>query len=472
MTRSTHTVPVGMLPILEDGETIYSWASRTHLLLGHSVGWLSNALFGNIRASRAYDLPVGIAHLDRVTGGLLGEPRDLVARRSPVGGFLPYLGESRRQSIIDSIVAGNRPLAALLIGVRASRLSGTFPLRSCSACVRIDRDEVGAGRWRVAHQLPAMWMCLDHGILLTEHRGTAFGWHLPSGDEGVQTSRLNFDAFSGAIHAAAAVSAAGFEVGEIQLHSLRQAAIERLCHIGLVSNPSRLPIKKLHQAFLASPIGQAISEYEHVRALVTSEVWLADLLRGRVSSHPVKWTLLWSWIWADAAARETARSFSEAARGMVTGGISSTQMELPLDGLDRAERICVERIVDAMQLATSHEDIARLTGSSETDVSRWFRRYPALRQRWMSRVRQMRRSSKLSQVEATVEKVQPTSRVELLASCGADIRWLRRHEPAVAEKLLVRIPAERSSQLSLFRPPARESYPSVVASYTEAPETS
>jgi len=103
-----------------------------------------------------------------------------------------------------------------------------------------------------------------------------------------------------------------------------------------------------------------------------------------------------------------------------------------------------------MTLATSHEEIAMLTGSSKRDVSRWLRLYPTLRERWASRVHQLRRTTKLSQVEAAIERIQPASRVELIAACRTDISWLRLHEPMAAEKLLARIPAERSRQLPLF----------------------
>ena len=91
-----------------------------------------------------------------------------------------------------------------------------------------------------------------------------------------------------------------------------------------------------------------------------------------------------------------------------------------------------------------------LTRSSERDVSRWLRRYSTLRERWASRVHELRRTTKLSQVEAAIERIQPASKVELMAACRTDISWLRLHEPMAAEKILARIPAEHSQQMPLF----------------------
>jgi hypothetical protein len=454
-----------MLPTLDPAETLYSWSSRANLLLGCSVGSFSTRYFADVRASRAHDIPIGIARLHHLTGGLLGDQRSLVARHSALAGTLPYLEEPRRSSIVDSVLAGKRSLAALQMGLRASKLPGTFPLRFCSACVKIDQGELGVGCWRVIHQLPAVWVCMDHRVPLLEHRATSRGWQLPTDLDGAEPIDLNFCSSFEAIQATAAISTAAFQAVGVSLDSVRRAAIERLCHIGLVSNPSRLPGKQLHKAFLASAIGRAVSGFEPVQALTASELWLTDVLRGRVSSHPIKWALIWAWIWSDEGVLASSRSFLEAARGEGPVRLPSAQLELPLENSDQAERICVERVIQAMEHSSSHAEIARTTDSSERDVKRWFRRYPALRERWTFRVHQLRRLEKLSRIESTVEAERPASRKALIAACRADISWLRRYDAVAAEKLLTGIPADRSPQLPLWRESAE---PNAVQIFRES----
>lgn len=446
----TESVSSAALPSLEKGETIYSWASRTYLILGGSVGWFSKTLFGNTRASRSHDVPIGLAHLNSVTNGSLGSPRDLIATNTSLGGFLPYLSPTRREAVTDAIIGGDSALGLLRVGDRASRLSRLPTLRSCRVCVELDRDVVGVGCWRVVHQLPAVWVCPYHRVPLAENQSTAGSWQLPERTDPIRKSSLTLDASVQGLLAATAVSTAAFELREIDLSSIRRAAIERLCQNGLVSNPSRLPIEKMHKSFLASPIGRAVGGYEPLRTVLANEAWLGDLLRNRAAPHPLRWALAWCWIWSDADDVTTAQAFREAAHGRNATALGCAQLELPLDELNRAERMCISRLLEAVHSASSLEQIAVQVGAKVSEVSRWFKRYPEIRNRWWSGVREARLSTKRERVELSIAQDQLSSRRALISSCNSEISWLRRNEPATAERLLARVPPDRSPQRVLF----------------------
>lgn len=439
----------GVLPSIEGDETVYSWASRTHVLLGRSATLFSKRLFGSVRAARTPDAPMNLAHLFEVTGGQLGLPQDILAKHTSLGGFFPYLTEARRQAVTDALVSGCGAQGSLHLGVRASGLPGTFHLRFCRSCIEHDIASIGLPSWKTAHQLPAVWICPRHLTTLVELQRCSTVWQLPN-VEHMATGRPVPDDNDGVLKLAAKISITAFELGHVNLVSVRQAALEKLCSIGLVTNPARLPVNSLHSAFCASPIGRAIQSYLPLRPLLERETWLADLVRDRVGPHPIKWAVAWAWMWQEASLTAALGAFSIAARGGGTTA-ATVQLEIPFDEADRAHRICVERIVEAMPFVSSMSEIATYVGASNADVSRWFRSYPILRMKWSDQIQKIRRSTAVHRIETYLQQERPTSDKELLNACRAELMWLSRHEETTATRLRSSVPKDRPRQLVLFK---------------------
>ena len=440
---------IGMLPSMEVGETIYSWASRSHILLGHSADWFSRHMFGSIRAARTPDAPMNLAHLFEITSGRLGHPREILSKRTSLGGFFPYLNETRRQAVTDALLTGRGARGSLCLGIRASGLPGTFHLRFCSDCIEADITSIGLACWKVIHQLPAVWICPLHQTVLVELQKCTTVWQLPRLDQRVSATPVP-DEIEGALKLAATISIAAFELGDINLKSLRQAALERLCSIGLVNNPARLPFQSLHAAFCSSNIGLAIRNYQPLKPLLENRSWFCDLLRDRVAQHPIKWALAWVWMWQDADTVIAEQSFRMAANGDFSIA-NVVQAEMPFDEPNRMHRICVERIIDAMPFVSSMGELAAHIRASSSDVNRWFRSYPVLKTKWSNRVREIRLSNAVHRVELHLLHAKPTSDIELLNACRADLVWLTRHEAQTAYTLRSTVPMDRPRQLVLFK---------------------
>jgi len=152
------------LPILADGECLYSWCALYHRLSGNAVAMRSNAqLFGSGGRRVRHDFPTHLANFCARTRNMLGTPESLAMERTMLGYYAPFTSLSTYRRALGVITDGKSGDTKHVLGLMASRVGASHPLKACPACVERDLNELGYSRWMLEHQWPSVWVCRHHG---------------------------------------------------------------------------------------------------------------------------------------------------------------------------------------------------------------------------------------------------------------------------------------------------------------------
>ena len=437
---------LGTLPSWAEGETLYSWACKTHLLLGRSSRWSSMALFGSLRASRAHAFPTHVPHFARVVGDRLGSVADMLQDRTIFGAHLSFLDRARRAALLELVLTRNGAHPTAMLGLQASKMATAHPLRFCKSCQTHDREWLGYARWKVAHQLPGAWVCLEHMELLVEINGPTSPWEMP-GDRADCVVRSADLMELLALVLAAAVSSAAFGLREIDAEGLRRASLRRLCEIEVVANPSRLSDDALEKSFSASHIGCWIAGQENLKSVMRGG-WVVQTLRRARARNPLKWAVIWSWLWQSETSECASRAFRAAAVGQQ---VHLGQMELWAPQ-DASSQTYIRRVTEAMSCSADLENVRRLLGVGHHVLTRWFREQPQLRIYWEHQLKAKRHALAVGSMQDFIERTDGVTKQRLMNECSRDVRWLQRRDPGALDALLARVPSSRAAQRTLFPP--------------------
>lgn len=403
-------------------------------------------MFGNYRASTAYDVPSGLDFLERATAGRLGASRCIVESRTSVAGQLPFLPAPRREASVDAFVAGASALGSRLLALRARGLP-VARLRFCRTCAEQDSVRFGYARWLLSHQLEGTWRCFIHACALTEIVGRPSAWLLPPWRQIIP--ELPWSKFASALDRAAIVSSTALELGAVDSEGLRRTALARLTESRLVANPSRMSATDLINAFDRSQIGVWARQYDPLKSLLTQPMWIVSLLQGRGASHPLKWSLIWAWLWEDDQLSDVRASFRTASAG-VPERDSKQQLHLFSEG-EAAHRTHLRTlVVRAMESSATLRGTAHSLGVSEQVVRQLLSQDPATRMRWELRLWEVRKQKAIDSIRTAIRDLHVCDRVSLSKACAVDVHWLQRNDLDAARAELSRIPARRSGQRPLF----------------------
>lgn len=434
------------IPSWADGETLFSWSSKTHLLNGTSARHSSMQMYGSYRASSVFDMPCGLDVLQRATGGCIGDSRYIVAYRTSVAGHLPFLSNSRRKTSVDAFVAGKSALGIRLLALRSRGLPDAR-LRFCRICAEQDAACLGYARWVLFHQLEGTWRCYAHACTLTEIIGRPSAWLLPPWQH--TAAEHPWAKFAAALDRAAVVSSTAVELGSVSAAGLRRAALARLTETRLVANPSRLCATDLAQAFDRSQIGLWARQYVPLERLLAQPMWIVSLLQGKGSSHPLKWSLIWAWLWEDHPRSDVKASFRSASTDLSVRE-SPRQLQLFFSGEADHKTLLRSMVIHAMESAVTLKAAADLLRVSEKVIRQLLLQDPVARTRWELRLWEVRRQNAIDSIRAAVKVLNISDRASLLRVCPVDVHWLQRNDLVAARSELGRIPGRRSAQRQLF----------------------
>jgi len=178
------------LPLLVEGETLFSWCARYHRLSGNAIAGHSCAqLFGARRPSLKHDFPKNLSAFCKRTRNCLGVPEALALERTLLGYYAPFISLARYQRALEAICDQRTAEPKHLLGLMASRVGASHPLKACPECTQHDLDELGFSRWLLEHQWPSVWICRRHGIPLRSLTSSAQprdlrDWTLPEDHSG------------------------------------------------------------------------------------------------------------------------------------------------------------------------------------------------------------------------------------------------------------------------------------------------
>lgn len=472
------------------GETLYSLCARYHRVAGHCLASeTSRRLFGHPRVGLSHDMAGCLGTFVRRTEGRLGDADTILSRRTVLAYYLPFLEAEARATTVSRLTDdGPRGLKARL-GLLATRFGATHPLKACDACIVEDEGRHGIATWHLVHQLPAVWICPDHGrplwAALTKVDGLRrFQWLLPDDiGRGQRRTIVEFDWPAAAVKAAVAI---GRDTAALLAMPAgccvdrgREASVlwRRLAEAGYASESGRL-----HLAPLSAAWDNHTSHYaplpESAALCVTADAALASLRRvlsprGQ-STHPLRHLVVVQWLYGswgrfmaaykrrlDAPLSPRAKTqlrhgapedrsdgrkavfvslvldegLSLRAAGQQVGVSMNTALQwasasgLPVrrrpKRVDELRRAGVEA---ALRRGASKSDIAQQYGVSIETVTRILLTHPNVGAERTQRQFDRRQRVARKHLEAAAERHPEWGITRLRACYPADFAWLGRHD--------------------------------------------
>jgi hypothetical protein len=157
------------LPAWLTDETLYGLCCRYHLLSGNRLASItSSQLFGSATAGLRHDFPSHLNHFVSVSRGVWGSVADIVQHGTVLPFYRPFITPKISDLVVDKMQGESVAYAKYLLGLPASRIGAAHPLKSCPVCRERDQQVEGVAYWHRSHQLPSVWACAQHGVLLEQ----------------------------------------------------------------------------------------------------------------------------------------------------------------------------------------------------------------------------------------------------------------------------------------------------------------
>lgn len=155
------------LPSFVGLETLYSWCALYHRLSGNGLATDSyTQLFGTRKPGLRHDFPTHLESFCQRTRDLFGTPEVLAMERTLLGYYTQFTSLNTYLRALESMIYGRPSSPKHILGLMASRVGASHPLKACIQCVREDIKEFGHSRWILEHQWPSVWVCRRHGTPL------------------------------------------------------------------------------------------------------------------------------------------------------------------------------------------------------------------------------------------------------------------------------------------------------------------
>lgn len=183
----THVSRLLNIPSLMGDETLYSWAGLVHLLNAQTdVRKTSCALYGQPASALIHDFTpnLGTVHRRFFAGSESGIEQ-LALRHTFLGYFLVNQPENVASAVMAATMNGPAPYLRLQLGIPASRVGASHPIKVCPQCIVEDEVMHGRAYLHLDHQLPSSLCCRKHYQPLLQEEMAQItpvhrrGWILP-----------------------------------------------------------------------------------------------------------------------------------------------------------------------------------------------------------------------------------------------------------------------------------------------------
>ncbi|WP_416759400.1 TniQ family protein [Roseateles sp. So40a] len=440
LKRGDRMVPF-MPRFLAPTETLYSLCSRYAHLTGNPDSQpISRALLGHRRASCLHAMPAGLGHLCEISVGLVVLDADLLRRRSGLAALWPFLDQRKRQSLLEQ--AASPPLKGTRqpSGLQWNVLPKTVFLRHCSHCLRKDLQETGVPIWRNEHQLPGVWICLEHRTRLSavEVPAGCNRWALPGNQRSVETA-VSIDCSPELANLAKAMSWIS-EKDSLSSVELSVMVRGRLAIAGFSRTDITIADEDLARFNVSQIMPLTAAGCPDLKNLPRDPRWIREVLADRRALHPAKWGVL--------IATSGDCEFNALDRDLREAQTRVSPMSLPGTARTRRTR-APDRLYEALQKHRLLSDACSACLMTLSEGRAWMRRDGELQMAWsaakIARRREHSRSAVLNYL-----KDHPTAlRSELIHRCGRHVRWLFLHDLAWIEGVLPRALGHLASQREL-----------------------
>lgn len=231
--------------------------------------------------------------------------------------------------------------------------------------------------------------------------------------------------------------------------ALRNACLVRLRSMGLCTSLARLSEATLQRHFEQSPVFGWLARNQQLQRYPRGR-WIPDLLRGRLGSHPLRWTLLWSTLGWEDSSDEAVATFRAACLGQLGPCVAPQRVLWEEESWPLRRGDLPEHVRRAFDSAHTIGEAAASLGICVSRAKQWLDDFPDLLEAW----KQDRYTARLQLAKEGLREFLRSSKCRnrslMLKLCRADVEWLRANAPEILRCYLNRIPSNRTAQKELF----------------------
>lgn len=155
------------LPVPYSDELLYSVLTRYHLRSNNtSPKWTLREVFGTENVIPTIDLPSHLCALSERSENLGIPVDDWIERHTLFPFYGPFLPKNRANRLRQLMKSLNGSGIHTLAGITASTVERNSDLLLCPSCYEDDIQQLGEPYWHRIHQLPGVWICPIHKVIL------------------------------------------------------------------------------------------------------------------------------------------------------------------------------------------------------------------------------------------------------------------------------------------------------------------
>ncbi|MFL1998084.1 TnsD family Tn7-like transposition protein [Lysinibacillus sp. 1 U-2021] len=301
---------IGWFPYPYEDELLYSLFARysnrsTELSLRHTL----NKLFNDSRSKLTPDFP---SNLETVMGHLrfFGylDFESILFKHTPFYYFTNFLINSDKKLIIEAVKLKKSNNIQMILGQIQSKVKETKYFKYCPSCLKNDIQEFGEAYWRISHQLPSVFICLQHNEslhfssvlyrnknsqLVTPNKNNCFA--------SINTKCIqNNVTFAETNHLIdIANNSKRLLMKDIHVKSLNLVSLykDKLRKKGLITAGGHVRQTDLYNEFIKFYGMNILGYFQSVPILDQESCWLKTITRKhRISFHPVRHLLLMNFL--------------------------------------------------------------------------------------------------------------------------------------------------------------------------------
>lgn len=364
-------------------ESFFSLCSRHHQIWGSvTSARTTELLFGHSRRGSQHYFPSELSSFVERTDGKFGGTFDLATGRTLLAYYRPFLDGNAIDDAVAAMASGSVAHLKYRLGLLTSRFRANHPLKACAHCMRRDVAEHGWAYWHLPHQFPGVWVCPEHECLLGVSPLKATGverflWCLPKTD---LRSPKAISLPDSAVRSLARLSnfsinvARSVPLGEhLAVDHMQRACRQRMADMGWVTSGGALRLEEIASAFVphASDLRNVVELETLPRDNTEAGVQLGRLLRPmRSGTHPLRWMVLASWLFEDAADFLSAVSTAQTG-GMRSGSENEFAGVIAEEGFQGTRHADMDRVIQLMRDGSSATSAARVAGVSIQTAMAW-----------------------------------------------------------------------------------------------------
>ncbi|WML58109.1 TnsD family transposase [Neobacillus sp. PS2-9] len=162
---------IGFIPKLYSNELLYSFVARYHQYCANkSPKHTSIDLFEHPMQLAVPDLPLKIGKLINHLSLFIDlDEEELINSHTFYNYYSNFISLDKKAFVKDAMISGNNKGAVhMMTGVMASAIKDKKFFHHCPLCLDEDINLYGETYWRVDHQLPGVFVCVRHNIVLHE----------------------------------------------------------------------------------------------------------------------------------------------------------------------------------------------------------------------------------------------------------------------------------------------------------------